>query len=96
MLEIDKILQLKEEYILYKLDVGDGKFWLFNIENGDSFKLNRTSYDMLSLIDGKRTIGEINRCLFDKYPNKDTDSILKDFETLIKRMRKDNIIEERR
>ena len=96
MLEIDKILQLKEEYILYKLEIGGGKFWLFNIENGDSFKLNRTSYIILSLFDGKRSIGEINQCLLDKYPNKDTNSILKDFETLIKRMRKCNIIEERR
>jgi methyltransferase-like protein len=96
MLEIDKILQLKEEYILYKLDVGDGKFWLFNIENGDSFKLNRTSYDMLSLIDGKRNIEEINRCLFDKYSDKNKDLILNDFEELIERMRKEKIIEERR
>ena len=93
MLEVDKVLQLKEEYILHRLDIGEGKFWLFNIENGDSFKLNRTSYTILSLIDGKRSIGEINRCLFDRYPNKHTDLILKDFEELIERMQKENIIE---
>jgi hypothetical protein len=98
MLEVDKILQLKEEYILYKLDVGDGKFWLFNIENGDSFKLNRTSYTMLSLTNGKRSIAEINGCLLDMYSSTsaDKDSILEDFETLIIKMRKHNIIEERR
>ncbi|MBU4228385.1 PqqD family protein [bacterium] len=96
MLEVNKILQLKEEYILHKLDIGNGKFWLFNIENGDVYKLNRISYTILSLIDGKSTVGEINRCLFDKYPNKKPDLILKDFEELIERVRIENIINERR
>lgn len=96
MLEVEKVLQLKEEYVLHKLEVADGKFWLFNIENGDSFKLNRTSYDMLSLIDGKRNIEEIYRCLFDKYSNKNKDLILNDFEELIEKMSKEKIITERR
>ena len=32
MLEVGRMLQLKEEFILYKLEVGEGLFWLFNIE----------------------------------------------------------------
>jgi methyltransferase-like protein len=96
MLDVEKVLQIKKEYILHKLDVGVGMFWLFNIQNGDSFKLNRTSYTILSLIDGGKSIGEISRCLFDKYTNKNADLILKDFEELIEKMRKENIIEERR
>ena len=96
MLEVEKVLQLKEEYILYKFDVGNGKFWLFNIKNGDSFKLNQTSYNMLSLIDGERSIGEINKCLIDKFLNKNSDLILKDFKELIERMRQEKIIEERK
>ena len=92
MLEVEKVLQLKEEFILHKLDIGDGKFWLFNIENGDSFKLNRTSYTILSLLDGKRNIGEINRYLSDKYPNKGTDLILKDIEEVIVKMLKENAV----
>ena len=94
MLEINKILQLKEEYILFKFDVGNVKFWLFNIENGDSFKLNQTSYNMLSLIDGKRSIEEISKCLIDKISNKNRDLILKDFKKLIERMRKEKIFKE--
>ena len=96
MLEVNKILQLKEEYILHKLDIGNGKFWLFNIENGNVYKLNRISYTILSLIDGESTVGEINRCLFDEYPNKKPDLILKDFEELIEKIRRENIINERR
>ena len=96
MLEINKILQLKEEYILFKFDVDNGKFWLFNIENGDSFKLNQTSYNMLSLIDGKRSIEEINKYLIDKFSNKNRDLVLKDFKVLIERMILEKIIEERK
>jgi len=94
MLEMNKILQLKEEYILFKFDVGNGKFWLFNIDNGDSFKLNQTSYNMLLLIDGKRSIEEINKCLIDKFSNENSDLILKDFKELIIRMLKEKIFEE--
>jgi len=91
MLEVDKVLQLKEEFILYKLEVGKGMFWLFNIENGDSFKLNEISYYMLSLFDGNRSIGEICKCILNKYPNSNPDVVLEDFEELIERMKKENI-----
>ena len=88
MLEIDKVLQLKEEFLTYKLEVGDGMFWLFNIETGDSFKLNETSYHMLSLLDGSKSIGEIQECILDEYPDSNPDMISKDFEELIDRMGK--------
>jgi len=96
MLEVDKVLQLKEEFILYKLKVGNGMFWLFNIEKGDSFKLNETSYYMLSLFDGNRSIGEIHKCILDNYPDSDPNLVLKDFKELIERMKKENIFIERR
>lgn len=91
MLEIDKVLQLKEEFLTYKLEVGDGMFWLFNIETGDSFKLNETSYHMLSLLDGSKSIGEIQECILDEYPELIPDVILKDFEELLEKMVKENI-----
>ena len=95
MLEIDKILQLKEEFILYKLEVDKGMFWLFNIENGDSFKLNEISYYILFLFDGNRNIEKIKKCILDKYPDIDSDIVLKDFEELIIKMKKQNIFKER-
>ena len=96
MLEVDKKLQLKEEFILYKLEVEKGMYWLFNIENGDSFKLNETSYYMLSLFDENRSIGEIQRCIIEKYPDIESYSVLKDFEKLIMRVNKQNIFKERK
>ncbi len=95
MLEVDKILQLKEEFILYKLDVDKGMFWLFNIENGDSFKLNEISYYILSLFDRNRSIEKIKKCILDKNPDVDSDTILKDFEELIIKFQNQNIFKER-
>ncbi len=94
MLEIDRVLQLEEGFILYKLEAGGGMFWLFNIENGDSFKLNETSYYILSLFDGTRSMGEIHKFVLDNYPDIDPDVILKDFEELLDRTR--SIFRERR
>ena len=94
MLEVDRILQLKEEFILYKLEVAEGMLWLFNIKNGDSFRLNGTSYYILSLFDGNRSIGKIKKCILDKYSDADPDVVLEDFEELIKRMKKKNIFKE--
>ncbi len=94
MLEVDRVLQLKEGFILYKLEVDGGMFWLFNIENGDSFKLNEISYYILSLFDGNRGMGEIHKCLLDNYPDADPNIIQKDFEELIDRTK--DIFKERR
>ena len=91
MLEVDKVLQLKKEFVPYKLEAGEGMFWLFNIETGDSFKLNESSYHMLALFDGSKNIGEIRKCIVDKYPDSNPDVILKDFEELIERMEKENV-----
>ncbi len=95
MLEVDKMFQLKEEFILYKLEVDEGMFWLFNIENGDSFKLNQISYNILCLFDGNRNIEKIKKSILDKFPDIDSDIVLKDFEELIIEMKKQNIFKER-
>jgi len=91
MLEIDKALQLKEEFLLYQLDVGEGMFRLFNIENGDSFKLNETAYYILSLFDGKRKVREIQKCVHEEYHDIDPDAVTRDFEELLERMKKNSI-----
>ena len=88
------MLQLKEEFLTYKLEVGEGMFWLFNIETGDSFKLNETSYQILSLLDGNKSIGQIHKCILDEYPDSKPDVILKDCEELIERMVKENVFKE--
>lgn len=94
MLEIETKVQLKEEFILYKLDIDKGMFWLFNIENGDSFKLNEMSYLTLSMIDGNKKVGEIRKYLIDKYKDVNTKTIVKDFNELMQKMGKENILKE--
>lgn len=96
MLEVDKVLQLKEKFVLYKLELGKGMFWLFNIENGDSVRLNETSYYILSLFDGYKSIGEIRKYVLDKYQSMDSDTISEDFEELLNKIKKEGIFEERR
>jgi len=96
MLEVDKVLQLKEEFVLYKLEVGKGMFWLFNIENGDSVRLNETSYYILSLFDGHKSIGEVRKYVLSKYQSIDSDTISEDFEELLNKMKKEGTFEERR
>ena len=96
MLEVNEVLQLKEEYVLYKLEVEEGMYWLFNIENGDTFKLNETSYYMLSLFNKNRSIGEIEKCILEKYPDIESNNVLRDFEKLITNMKEQNIFHERR
>lgn len=97
MLEVDKVLQLKEKFVLYELELGKGgMFWLFNIENGDSVRLNETSYYILSLFDGYKSIGEIRNYVLDKYQSIDSDTISEDFEELLNKMNEEGIFEERR
>lgn len=96
MLEVSKILLLKEKFILHKLDLENSMFRLFNIENGDSFKLNEISFSILSLFDGKRSIEEIRNYILDKYPDENPDFILRDFSELMENMEKEDIFEERR
>ncbi len=95
MLEVDKMFQLKEEFILYKLEVDEGMFWLFNIENGDSFKLNEISYNILCLFNGNRNIEKIQKSILDKFPDIDSDIVLKDFDEFLIEMKKQNIFKER-
>ena len=95
MLEVGRKFQLKEEFILHKLEIDDGMFRLFNVQNGDSFKLNETSYYTLSLFDGGKSIGEIHKCLLDNYPDENPDIILRDFNQLMEKMEKEDIFEER-
>ena len=61
MLELKEsnILKLADNYVLYKLDIDQGMYWLFNIEEGTYFNLNKISYFELSLFDGKTSYDEI-------------------------------------
>jgi len=52
MLEINetKIWRIAEKFVLRKLD--EEMYWIFDVQDGDYFELNFTSYFILSCFDG--------------------------------------------
>jgi len=94
MLEVKEleILRIAEPYVLYKLDVNGGLFWLFNVDEGTCFKLNETSFFILSNIDGKTPTSKILKRFHSRYPDEDTEKVTKDFEEIIESLKKRNVL----
>jgi len=94
MLEVkeSETLKIAEQYVLYKLDVNGGLFWLFNIEEGSCFKLNETSFYILSCFDGKASISEIFQQLLSRYPTENPEKVSNDFTGIVKILKKENIL----
>lgn len=78
----NKILQLSDQYNLYKADVKEKKYFLFNLHDGSIFRLNEVSFTMLSLFDGKKTVGAVENMLKDMY-NTDIEKLKKDFSEMV-------------
>jgi methyltransferase-like protein len=78
--------------VLYNLDVDKGLFWLFNIEEGTCFKLNKVSYFILSCFDGRRDISSIQEQVLLKYPNESPEIVLNDFKELFNTLKEKGII----
>ena len=94
MLEVKEpeILRIAEQYVLYKLDVNEGLFWLFNVDEGTCFKLNETSFFILSNIDGKTPTSKILKRFHSRYPDEDTKKVTKDFEEIIENLKRRNVL----
>ena len=87
-------LKLADNYILYKLDIDQGMYWLFDIEEGTYFDLNEVSYFELSLFDGKTSFGDLSKKVISKYTLKDSDIIIKDLKDFIETLYNKSIITE--
>ncbi len=94
MLEIEaEILQIREQFVLYRLDVCDNDlFWLFDIREGPCFKLNETTFFILSCFDGKTPNSEILYRLISRYTDVDHEKIYKDFMDIVKTLKRENIL----
>jgi methyltransferase-like protein len=77
------IMELADNQFLYKLD--NSLMWLFNIKSGDHYDLNESSFFVLSLLDGKRTVGEIRQLYVEQYSKSGVaeEVLLKDFNSLV-------------
>ena len=96
MLELKEssILKLADNYVLYKLDIDQGMYWLFDIEEGTYFDLNEVSYFELSLFDGKTSYDEICEKVISKYNCEDSRVIIEDLKELLEKLNKKGIITE--
>lgn len=94
MLEVmeSEILRIADRYVLYKLDINEGLFWLFDIEEGACFKLNETSFFILSCFDGKASISEISQKLLSRYPDENPEKVSNDFKETIDILKKQNVL----
>lgn len=82
MLELTEtnILKLADNYVLYKLELDQAMYWLFDIEEGTYFNLNKVSYFELSLVDGKTSIAELSKKVMTEYSLEDPALITSDLK----------------
>ncbi|MBU4373761.1 MAG: PqqD family protein [Euryarchaeota archaeon] len=94
MLEViePEILRIAEQYVLYKLDVNEGLFWLFNVREGTCFKLNETSFFILSCVNGKTSTLEILSRLHSRYPDEDPEKVSNDFREIVETLKRQNVL----
>jgi hypothetical protein len=88
-----EVWRIGEQYVLYKLDVSDGMFWLFDIQAGACFKLNETSYFILSCFDGKAPLSEVHKRILTEYAGEDSEVITGDFDWLFNTLKRRGILE---
>ena len=88
-----EIWRITERYVLYKLDVDDGMFWLFDVEEGTCFNLNETSYFMLSCFEEDKSISEVLNKIACVYENEDAEVIRKDFNEFFEDLKDRKILE---
>jgi hypothetical protein len=79
----NSVIELADSQFLYKLD--DSLMWLFNTETGEYWNLNEPSYFALSLVDGKKTTGEIRQLYFKRYKRSGVSKeiIMEDFKSMM-------------
>ena len=94
MLEVKdpEILRIAEQYVLYKLDVNEGLFWLFDVQEGTCFNLNETSFFILSCFDGKASTSGILQKFLSRYPDEDPEKVSNDFKEIVETLKKQNVL----
>lgn len=95
MLEImlDSTWILYKDFVLKNLDVEKGPFWLFNIQNGDYFGLNKTAFFILSCFDKTKNLRDVLNIFIAKYPEMNEDILVNDFIEIIDNLNAKKIIQ---
>jgi hypothetical protein len=93
MLEIKQhsVLNLSKKYLLH--EINEEAFWLFDLEDGDVFELNASSYSILSCFDGRTPFNLIRDRMVSKYDGADSQEIVRDLKEFVTIMIDGNILE---
>ncbi len=85
-------MRLADNMFLYKLD--EEQMWLFNIDTGDHWNLNETSYFALAQFDGKKTLDQISQLYVEQYAGTGVakEELMQDFKSLTNQFIASNII----
>lgn len=90
-IEETKVWRIPEKFVLHELD--EEIYWLFDVEDGDYFKLNFASYSMLLCFDGKTPLFKVREKIILRYPEADAQEVCNDLEEFVKKMLKKGILE---
>ncbi|CDF00948.1 unknown [Ruminococcus sp. CAG:624] len=90
MLEVNNICNINENIILKGINK---KFWALDSKSGTQYKLNELSFDILSLMNGSKSIGEIIEIQYHKY-NVEKDLLTKDILSFVNKSYEKGILVE--
>lgn len=90
MLEVNNICKINENIILKGINK---KFWALDSKSGTQYKLNELSFDILSLMNGSKSIGEIIEIQYHKY-NVEKDLLTKDILSFVNKSYEKGILVE--
>lgn len=88
MLDIKQVYNLDESIIIKGIN---NKYWALNTKYGTQYKLNRVSYDILSNLNGVKTVEQILDDMLNKY-NIDSKTLETDINNFIERAIEKKII----
>jgi hypothetical protein len=85
-------MKLRDNFFLYKLN--ESLMWLLNVETGEQYNLNESSYFVLSLLNGERSLSGIRQLYVEKYSNLGTNKkvLLGDFNKLVIHLINENVV----
>jgi len=91
MLEV-KGYRIPNKYVIRELE-SENRFWLFDTENGDSFRLNRISYMTLNLLKESKSSYEICKSISNKFAQVSKDKIQEDIDELFTNLLEKGILQ---
>lgn len=93
MLEIEEniVLRIPKRFVLHEFN--EEMHWIFDMQDGDIFELNSSSYFMISCFDGKNPLHKILDTIILRYPDTNPQQISDDFKNLLNRMINEHVLE---